>query len=93
MSKTISFEVPDAIYSALEQLAVEKGKAPSEVAAEWVISITPQQRPPLSAEELAAARDRMRQHFGVFSSGDPHFADNDRIDEDLAKEYGRGLDD
>jgi hypothetical protein len=93
VSKTISFEVPDAVYTAIEQLAVEKGKAPSEVAAEWVISIAPKPVVPLTEAELVAARDKMRQHFGTFASGDPHFADNDRIDEDLAKEYGRGLDD
>ena len=49
-------------------------------------------RPPLSDEERLAARKRMEAFFGVFDSGDPHSTDNERLDADLAREYGRGLD-
>ena len=31
---------------------------------------------------------KVEQLFGSYSSGDPHSADNDRIDADLAHEYG-----
>ncbi len=34
---------------------------------------------------LIAAFER---HFGSFDSGDPNFSDNERIDADLAREYG-----
>lgn len=33
-------------------------------------------------------RGRLRSHFGMWASGDPRFADNDRIDRDLARAYG-----
>ena len=35
---------------------------------------------------LATAFER---HFGAIDSGDPRSSDNERIDADLAKEYGR----
>lgn len=31
--------------------------------------------------------DELRQFFGSWDSGDPHSADNERIDADLAREY------
>ena len=42
----------------------------------------------LSAEERAQAKARLRRHAGAVSSGDLHSADNERIDADLAREYG-----
>ena len=40
------------------------------------------------AEEIQHARTAFERHFGTFDSGDPNFSDNERIDADLAKEYG-----
>ena len=37
-------------------------------------------------ERLVAA---FEHHFGALDSGDPDFSDNERIDAELAKEYGR----
>ncbi|HZN68894.1 MAG TPA: hypothetical protein VFB66_26680 [Tepidisphaeraceae bacterium] len=34
--------------------------------------------------------DRLLRHMGAVDSGDPHAADNERIDTDLAREYGNG---
>ncbi|MDT7779654.1 MAG: hypothetical protein QOC99_2166 [Acidobacteriota bacterium] len=44
----------------------------------------------LSQTELSASngRGKARRHFGVWDSGDERSADNDRIDLDLASEYG-----
>ncbi|MDQ3804116.1 MAG: hypothetical protein M3416_09835 [Acidobacteriota bacterium] len=36
----------------------------------------------------AAGRGKARRHFGVWESVDKRSADNDRIDLDLAREYG-----
>lgn len=41
----------------------------------------------LTPEERAAARARLKRHFGRGHSGDRNAADNDRIDADLAHEY------
>ena len=49
-----------------------------------------------SAEVLPPRRDdnpsgngtsTVRSFFGIWDSGDPHSADNDRLDADLAREY------
>jgi hypothetical protein len=34
-----------------------------------------------------AARGKVRRHFGSWDSGDERSADNERIDQDLAREY------
>jgi hypothetical protein len=42
--------------------------------------------PPEEFQRRVAAFER---HFGAIDSGDPRSSDNERIDADLAKEYGR----
>ena len=41
----------------------------------------------LNAEERAQAKARLKRFAGAVNSGDPHSADNERIDADLAREY------
>jgi hypothetical protein len=98
MTRTITYEIPDEVYLTLEQVSRESGRDLKDVAVDWLASSIGKansrsaKRPELSPEALAAARERMRRNFGVFKCGDPNFADNERIDQDLAEEYGRGLD-
>jgi hypothetical protein len=40
------------------------------------------------AKDLQAAEKRLRRYCGVFESGDADAGNNDRIDKDLAREYG-----
>lgn len=47
-------------------------------------------RIPQSAEDRQAARDQFRRHAGAVSLGLTTGADNERIDADLAREYGAG---
>lgn len=49
-------------------------------------------RKPLSEEEKRLAEERFARWIGAWDSGDPNSADNERIDVDLAREYGAGLD-
>ncbi|MGH9831947.1 MAG: hypothetical protein ACREBD_23025 [Blastocatellia bacterium] len=49
-------------------------------------------RKPLSEEEKRLAEERFTRWIGAWDSGDPNSADNERIDADLAREYGAGLD-
>ncbi len=44
------------------------------------------------AEEKCLAEERFARWIGAWDSGDPNSADNERIDADLAREYGAGLD-
>jgi hypothetical protein len=76
------------IDALLRQVAAQTGRSFEEVKAEWKAAVAPKPRPPLSEEERRAARERLRRRAGAVSSGDPHSADNDRIDADLAREYG-----
>ncbi len=46
----------------------------------------------LSDEEKRLAEERFARWIGAWDSGDPNSADNERIDADLAREYGAGLD-
>jgi hypothetical protein len=75
------------ILTLSEQYRVEHGDVPPQ---------GPEVRtlPPPPTEQLGngpgddvdaeAARSRFRRHFGRINSSDPHSADNERIDEDLA---------
>lgn len=88
MSKTLTFEIPDEIYELLQTVAAQMGRSTEEVALEWVVRLAPKPRPKLTAEEMEAAEQRFRRHFGAFQSGNPRSADNEQIDADLAREYG-----
>ena len=46
----------------------------------------------VGAQERQAALADITQFFGAVNSGDPRSADNERIEADLARAYGRGLD-
>jgi hypothetical protein len=85
-------EVERAIRLTAERIAARTGQSPEVIISDLDSLI--QTNPPstLSEEARLAARQRMEALFGCFDSGDPHSADNERIDADLAREYGRGLD-
>jgi hypothetical protein len=87
MSKTVSFEIPDEIYELLQTVAGQMGLSTEEVALEWLARLAPKPRPKLTEEERQAAWQRLQRHAGAVDSGDPHSADNDRIDADLIREY------
>ncbi|MDX2031521.1 MAG: hypothetical protein SF339_12670 [Blastocatellia bacterium] len=45
----------------------------------------------LSDEQKRAALAELLRHAGAVKSGSPHSGDNESIDADLAREYGRDL--
>ncbi len=49
------------------------------------------QHKPLSSRERREAMDELLRFAGAVSSGNPHAGDNDAIDADLAREYGKDL--
>jgi hypothetical protein len=87
--KTLTFDVPDELYEAFEQIAKRDGRTVDAVALEWLAREAAQRKPPLSEAERRVARQRLLSHAGCVNSGDPHSGDNERIDADLAREYGR----
>ena len=88
MSKTLTFDLPEEIYEAIEQMAAKSGIPTETLALEWLARHAPRRRPRLSEGEHAAAWEQLRRHAGAANSGDPRSADNERIDADLAREYG-----
>ncbi len=93
MSKTVMLELPDSIYAAVHRAATFAGTTPDA----WIIGQVVRE---LKHDEPAAGNGRkgsspgpdpddpLRSLFGSVRAGDPTGSDNDRIDADLAREYG-----
>ncbi len=88
--KTMILELPDEVYEEVMRTARVSQLLPTQVAASRVAAGFPARKPKpvLTSEEYDAARLRLMQHAGAVSSGDPDSANNERIDGDLAREYG-----
>ncbi len=87
--RTLTLELSDEVYEVVERTA----QANSQPLAVWIAARVPtllparKPKPVLTPEERAAAMARLRRHFGYANTGDPDSANNERIDEDLAREY------
>jgi hypothetical protein len=77
-----SLELPDAIYHALVEAAEASGATPVD----WIADKLPKRAAPLTEEARHAANARLREH--TVSLGYATGIDNERIDADLAREYG-----
>ncbi|MGD0094002.1 MAG: hypothetical protein ABSE73_29180 [Planctomycetota bacterium] len=88
---TISCRLPEELYHVLERKAAVERRAVDDVIVEYLAQHTTGPRPATAASRKARKR-RLRKYMGICKVVDPHAADNDRIDAELAKEYGRGLD-
>jgi hypothetical protein len=55
-----------------------------------VVAVSPA-RQPLSEDQRKAALNELLRHAGAVSSGNSRSADNEQIDADLAREYGKDL--
>lgn len=64
MSRTLTLEVPDELYAALEEMAAEQKRSAEQVGAEW-----------LSATIGRLANDPLLKLAGCFESGIPDLAD------------------
>lgn len=88
MEHKITITLPDEIYRPLVEAALEQGRTPEEIAAERLARAAPSH----PTDGSAAPRADVTRYFGMWDSGDPDSADNDRIDADLAREYGSSHD-
>jgi predicted transcriptional regulator len=88
MIKTLTFEVPDELYEAFEQVAARHGRTTEAVALEWMAQRAATQPPQLTDEQRREAREKLLRYAGAVRSGNARSADNEQIDEDLAREYG-----
>lgn len=87
MSKTVSFDLPDEVYEALERMAIASGRSTDALALEWLARHVPKERPEVSEQARAAALKKLRAHAGRADSHDPHAADNEPLDATLASEF------
>ena len=82
---TITVELSDEVFALLKAKAEQTGTDPARLAAEQ-----------LTNENPVARRDEtktgdIRKFFGAVNAPHAVGLDNDRIDADLVREYGRGL--
>ena len=87
MSHTLTVELSPEAFAALTRRAADAGVTPDRLAADF-LERQYVRRPPADPE---AARKRLESYFGSVDLGGPTGADNESIDADLAREYGRGL--
>ena len=85
---TVTYDLPEELCLVLEQRARAEGRRLEEVVAEHVAQRHSNRRS-LSADETRRRIATFERFIGSFDSGDPRFSDNERIDADLAREYGR----
>ena len=86
---TITYELPEELFNVLEEKAKREGRPLAEVIAEHKKEMR-FVRPPVSPEE----EERLHQELfaiRLYTAAIRIRADNERIDEDLAREYGCGL--
>lgn len=93
MSKTLTYEIPDELFAAFEQMAAQTGTTPDALALQWLARRVHVQRPPLNDAERRVALEQLMHYAGAVDSGDSRSADNERIDRDLAREYASTHDD
>ena len=89
MNRTLTVELSERAYGALERHARAVAQSPVELAAaalEQRFGVADSS--PTSGDEAQAARLRFERHFGAVDLGHPTGADNEGIDADLARAYG-----
>jgi len=84
MSKTITIELADEVYTALEEMSHKTGRPVELLALEWLTKHGPQPAADRSESQRKEARSRLLQFAGAHSGSDPHGSDNERIDADVA---------
>jgi hypothetical protein len=90
MSKILTLEIPDEVFNSFQKQAESKGETAEKFVLEIVLKNTPQKTNGNAATDEEAEK-RFARWIGAANSGNPRSADNEQIDADLAKEYGRGL--
>jgi len=85
MLTTIEAEIDtDGTVRLLEPITVEKKSR----AILTLLDDENGNRKPMSEEEARLAEERFARWIGSAKSGNPRSADNEQIDDDLAREYG-----
>ncbi len=92
MSKIITLEIPDEVFSSFQKQAESRG----ETAEKFVLEIVLKNIPPSKnngTENAQLAEERFERHFGAIKSGNSKSTDNEKIDADLIRAYEDAHDD
>ena len=87
MSRILTLEVSDEIYTLLQRQAQAAGTSPAEVIMGALERQYAWVRSAQTEVDNQVARTRFERHFGALDIGRATGADNDSIDADLAGEY------
>ena len=88
---TLIVEINDQVYETIRTQAAAAGTSPAQVAVaalEQRFNGSHKKPDPRTEAEKQAANERFRSHFGAVSLNHPSGADNEKIDADLARDYG-----
>ena len=91
MSKTLTLEIPDEVFSGFQKIAESKGETAEKFVLEIILKNFPKTNGSLSEQEKSNALKKLMEFSGAVSGGNPRSADNEQIDADLAAEYGKDL--
>lgn len=91
MSKTLVLEIPDEVFSSFQKQAESKGKSAERFVLEIVLKNYSKANGNLTEREKSVALEELMKFSGAVNSGNPSSGDNEQIDADLAKEYGKDL--
>ncbi len=91
MSKTLTLEIPDEVFSGFQKIAESKGETAEKFVLEIVLKNFPKNDGSLSEQEKNDALKKLMKFSGAVSSANSRSADNKQIDADLAAEYGKDL--
>lgn len=80
--------VDAALSEVAQEMAAKAGQTPDEFIAAWRDDMQAQVSPGGSEEDEKLTLARLQPFCGAVRGGDPRSADNERIDADLAAEYG-----
>lgn len=93
MSHSLTVQLSDAVYDALQRHAQSSAQSPAEAAAAALEQHfrapegTPRNGRLLSEADKQAARQRFERHFGAVNLGHATGIDKESIDADLARTY------
>ncbi len=91
MSKTLTLEIPDEVFSSFQKQAESKGETAEKFVLEIVLKNSLKTNGSLSEQEKEQALGELMRFAGSVNSGNPRSGDNEQIDADLAEEYGKNL--
>jgi hypothetical protein len=88
MSQSLTLELSEQVFVAIQQQAQAVGISPAQLAATLLEQQFPQTfKLLLDSAEQNVARSRFERHFGTLELDNSIDLDNESIDTDLAREY------